>query len=363
MGRQRLHELDGLRVVACLMVLAFHFLFRGQDAHWVLDPVSPALAEWTRYGYLGVELFFMISGFVILMSARGRGAWQFVVHRAARLFPALWICACLTSGLAWYVGSAEFGVTPRQFLLNLTLLPQWFGVEFVDGAYWSLAVEVQFYLMVTLGLATGGLSNLSVVITGWLLLSTVNLLRPIYLLEQFLVVQWAPFFVAGALCYLIRADGVRARWMALLVWTYGLALLYATDPHVLQWLPLQGRPRDPLIVALLVTLFFQVLLMVSLGLWTARASRLGAWAGALTYPVYLLHQNVGYLLLRQWREDIPAFSVRLLLLFAVVVCAAHLIREHVERPLGAWLVRLERWRPARVTAGYRASPERGMLRG
>ncbi|MFD6812242.1 acyltransferase family protein, partial [Streptomyces anthocyanicus] len=89
--RGRLYVLDGLRLGAALMVVAFHYTALGAEAWdrpaWT---VFPEVSRFTSYGYLGVQLFFVISGFVICMSAWGRPLKAFFVSRVIRLYPAYW---------------------------------------------------------------------------------------------------------------------------------------------------------------------------------------------------------------------------------------------------------------------------------
>ncbi|RZA28395.1 MAG: DUF1624 domain-containing protein, partial [Lysobacteraceae bacterium] len=97
----RFHEIDYLRGFACLCVVAFHWFSRGPNLGLMPGVEFPQAEAVARYGYLGVHLFFMISGFVILMSAQGATPRSFAAARAARLYPALWVCATLTAGAAW----------------------------------------------------------------------------------------------------------------------------------------------------------------------------------------------------------------------------------------------------------------------
>ncbi|RZJ93005.1 MAG: acyltransferase, partial [Hymenobacter sp.] len=91
----RYYEIDLLRFVAAAAVVLYHFAYRGYHADH-LSPVDyPVLGQVCKYGYLGVELFFLISGYVILHSAQGKSLGQFFVSRVQRLYPAYWVACTL----------------------------------------------------------------------------------------------------------------------------------------------------------------------------------------------------------------------------------------------------------------------------
>ena len=85
MTKSRVNEIDLLRFIAALAVVFFHYTFRGYAADAMTIMPYPLLAPFSKYGYLGVELFFMISGFVILMTAANGSLRKFVVSRFVRL--------------------------------------------------------------------------------------------------------------------------------------------------------------------------------------------------------------------------------------------------------------------------------------
>lgn len=332
----RFHQIDFLRGLACLGVVAFHFLHRGQEGGWLADRTWPWLQSLASLGHLGVHLFFMISGFVILMSAEGATVRGFVASRVSRLYPAFWVGVVLTSAVAWWAGTEAFGVTPVQALVNLTMVPHWVRVEFVDGAYWSLAVELQFYLMVIALLQFGQMRRVEWWIAAWLLVSSVNAVRPMYPLEFWLDARWAPLFAAGMLFYRISRKGWSGQRYLLLLWAFGLTLWYGwsgamhaklgSEP-VMLGLPMQ--------VVLALVLFHAVFLAIVSGRLTMRASPLVHWFGVLTYPVYLLHQNIGYIALMApvaaWRA--LDFNLRVLIVLAAVVAVSWAVNRWIERPL------------------------------
>lgn len=92
----RFYEIDLLRFIAAISVVFFHYTYRGYAA----DNYSPIpfleIGHFTRYGYLGVQLFFVVSGYVILLSVQGKTLRQFFLSRITRLYPAFWVAVTLT---------------------------------------------------------------------------------------------------------------------------------------------------------------------------------------------------------------------------------------------------------------------------
>ena len=336
---QRFNEIDLLRGVACAAVVAFHYLSRGPRAEWMSQALNPWLEPVARYGYLGVHLFFVISGFVILMSAQNASTREFFASRVARLYPALWVGASLTAGTAWALADPKFSVSLPHFLANLTMLPHWFKVPYVDGAYWSLAVEVHFYLYVAMALWLGQMHRMEWLLAAWLLVSALNALRPMWPVEFWLDAKWAPLFVAGGCFFLIRTRGLTFMRTALLACSYVLAVYYAVT----------AEPTDnPWIVSGVITAIYAIFMAIAFDRWRMAPSRLTLLAGALTYPVYVVHQNFGYMVyerLRPWTGNTAAaLGVTVLL----VLAAGWLIHRYVEMTAGP---RLRRW----ISRGPRAA--------
>lgn len=117
--KPRFRLLDGLRIFAALAVVLYHFTAR-ENPYWghpVLD-VFPDFAPVAAFGALGVQLFFIISGFVILMSASGRSIGDYVASRAGRLLPGYWAGVLLTGGLLLVVWPEAEDISITQVLAN-----------------------------------------------------------------------------------------------------------------------------------------------------------------------------------------------------------------------------------------------------
>jgi peptidoglycan/LPS O-acetylase OafA/YrhL len=329
-----LPALDGLRPACALAVAGYHYA-----VSWRLDGVHPPayhLPSASRvliYGFLGVEVFFLISGFVIGMSAWDRTPRQFAAARIARLFPAFWACVLLTT-LVVTVLPVGTGVpvagTPalRDVAVNLTMLAEPLGVPLVDTVYWTLWSELRFYLLFGLLVAWGPTyRRVAGFCTGWLVAAAF---APAWA-APVVMPEFAPYFVIGVALCLARRHGATP-WLAVLVvggWLLALPRIAARVADLRPGFPV---PVAPAVVILTVAI--AVLTAVALGATDRWEVRWTATAGALTYPFYLLHQRIGYSLIRTAHEHtgLPAW---LLLSGAVAVLlgVAWAVHRYVERPL------------------------------
>lgn len=143
--------LDVVRFWAALSVTVYHLGFWWWEK--ATDPVGGGLkasldgiAPFVSSGWVGVPVFFILSGFVIAFSAEGRPVKQFVIGRASRLYPAVWICAPITAAVI----AMDPGLW-QKLGASLVLWP--FG-PWVSAVYWTLAVEIEFYFIVALALSS-----------------------------------------------------------------------------------------------------------------------------------------------------------------------------------------------------------------
>lgn len=141
----RLHFIDGLRGIAASAVMLFHFNERVREPWW---------GEPFRYGYLGVAIFFVLSGFVICMSVGDRrvGAGflgRFALRRSVRLDILYWVSIAAT--IAVGVLGRDYGVNQEpisvpQVAAHLFYLQNILGYDALSPIYWTLCYEIQFYL-------------------------------------------------------------------------------------------------------------------------------------------------------------------------------------------------------------------------
>ncbi|GIG61249.1 acyltransferase [Longispora fulva] len=327
---RRLHELDLLRIGAAVAVVVFHYTFSGwMQGH---SPARfPGLGQVSRYGYLGVDLFFVISGFVVSLSAWGRPARGFVVSRIVRLYPAFWVAVTLTALVS--VASGRFRVGFGQYLANLTMLNPVAGIANIDVVYWTLWAEIRFYLLVFV-LAVVGLTRRRVLLALWAWLA-VTAATQLGLLPGFVDLlgqsTFAHYFVAGMALGVIHRSGMTWELGVILALCWGNALYRGAGFAA----GVGERYRtgfSTVVVCAVITAIFVVMILVAL----RRTESLGrpwmAHAGALTYPLYLAHAHLGFVVLAWLGPTVNRYVLVVGLMVAMGVVAWG-IHAWVERPV------------------------------
>jgi len=325
---RRLELLDLLRFFAALMVVVFHWFFNGINNGKVTSIEFTAVAPFAVYGFFGVHLFFLISGFVISQSANGKSAGQFFVSRGVRLFPAYWAAMIATTIVVSVWGNAAMKVTPLQFLANVTMVPNLFGQPFIDGVYWTLVIELSFYALVFLVLLLGLGRFLDRLFPIWgVLMLAVAVLLPSLSTLPYLGGYYA-FFASGAIMATIQRSGFSAMRLIGLAAAGATALLF-----VFRQLPefnyAHAFRASTTIVLALILLFFVAIAL----LWIPRVARLripfSRPVSDLTYPIYLLHAHIGYTVLNQVASQADAGLVYAAMFVGLFV-AAWLLHQVIE---------------------------------
>jgi peptidoglycan/LPS O-acetylase OafA/YrhL len=222
-AKKRINEIDLLRFFAVIAVVFFHYAFRGYTADKMSVMPYP-LAPIAKYGYFGVHLFFMISGFVILMTASSGNLRRFIVSRVARLYPAFWVCCTITFAITMLIGAPRYTASVSQYLINMTMLSGFVSVKSIDGVYWSLFVELRFYALVGLIMLIGKINKAQLFLAVWLVICITLDVLNITKMRYLLIVDYAAFFIAGATFFLIWSKGLSPQRIAMIFGSLGLAL-------------------------------------------------------------------------------------------------------------------------------------------
>jgi peptidoglycan/LPS O-acetylase OafA/YrhL len=347
--RDRAPELDLLRFVAASLVVVYHYAYRPAVSGVVDTLVYGGLQDFAAYGYLGVQLFFLISGFVIVWSAAGRRPAQFLRSRFLRLYPMFWVGVALTMVAVWLGDVRPELFNARVILANLTLLPAYFDAPMVDGVYWTLAIELKFYLLIFFAMVLRQMPHIERWMYVWLAACVGLSVWPVAPLTSIAMLPHGFFFVGGAICYFIRVSGLdRTRVAALLVAAAGSAYHAVLGRGDFTF---ETQVADPAIVAVLIVAFYGAMLSVAMR-WV-KLSRPGLWMmlGALTYPLYLLHNMLGRVIMWELESHTGPWA-RLFIVTAIVYMLAWACARWIEPATrDAIAALLDRWRRPRQVPG------------
>lgn len=333
----RLALLDGLRFLAAILVLLYHYT-AWRHEFWgtaMAKDAWPALSKFTLYGNMGVQLFFIISGFVILLSAYGKSAGRFVGSRVARLYPAYWVAVLATGFLVivvWPAMGAGRGI--KELLGNLTMFHPLMGMRHIDGVYWTLWVELRFYLVILALILLRALTirGIAVFATVWPLLGLGTQLAGQDAAAHRLMAEYAPLFAGGMMLFMIYRFGhSKLRW-TILGLNVVLAAYFTGLKAPVEAMELVGYDVEPWIFWLIVAGLFAAVAALCLTPLRKLQWKFLGLAGALTYPVYLLHQVWGWWLIDQLNPTLGKY-LTLPIVMGIVFLAAYLVHRFVERPL------------------------------
>ena len=343
------YGLDAIRFLCSVMVCVFHLTWHNSE-----------MVKTAPFGWIGVQIFFVISGVVIAGSAVNATTAQFIKRRFLRLYPAAWIAAAINFGLLLCVPRTiydDLGIwvvpTVPALLHSLALL----GTTFLASAYWTLPIELSFYGLVLLSVYGGGVERLKYV-------------------GQFLIVVGAPYLI---LLFFSNIGIFNTPWLDLGYGPRNMLLLrhgVYFSIGIYFWLITSGQTFKSIDKFLLVIAMIAALLEIyvrgaqTIGNYATAAqvqltlSHLVTWAiaifafltgciflsirhatmwvplpvvanclrtlGLATYPFYLIHEVVGGFVLSRALAQGFSYQTGVVAAVSVVVTAACLIALYAE---------------------------------
>lgn len=362
MKRNQIVGLDLIRFMAAMAVVIFHFTY------WIWAPDSSTPKRITggmfefrtlnlAWGWIGVQVFFVISGFVIAYSAASASSAGFLRSRILRLAPAAWICATITLAVVVMVRDTTLADALMRYARSVLFVPVG---PWIDGVYWTLGIEIVFYALVLALISLRrlhwleGVSGLMAAVSavfwmGWLI--RPDLLAPLAdaRLTALLLIRHGGEFSLGVVLWLILFQG--ATWRRMLI--VGVAVLAssieisAAAGAFAARAGVAAAPLPPLtfwalsVAALCAAVIFNDAFHRLLRGRTQTIRHLGL----ATYPLYLVHQLVGAALMAAFKHiGLPSLACVILAIACVVgfaLLVAIWLEPPVKRMLGDGLMRIE----------------------
>lgn len=333
----RQNELDLLRVIAALSIFIFHYT----DSFNYVSRIVPGnfdIGIYFRYGYMGVPLFFVISGYVVTMTAMNKSFTEFAISRITRLYPVFWL-SCIIAFLLPRVFPDVPMFLPwpsiKMLLVNLTMIPSVFGKQMINPVFWSLLEEVHFYLLISAIIIFKLWDRLLPVLSCWLIIyimvGVLGYFRPDEKVG-ILVPKHSLYFIAGILFYLVKIN-YTTKWklntFLLVIFTLCLINSFYIAKYTNQIYKSENAVSTYGFCLINLCVFF-LFFLIAQGKFSIKSNNVLRVLGDVTYPFYLLHlYGLGlYWLLR----DKVQSQMLLILLLIITFCFSYAVSRYFEKP-------------------------------
>ncbi len=302
-SKSRLEVLDSFRAIAAMAVLLFHTTFNF------------------NFGRYGVQLFFIISGFVIFKTVESaKTAKEFVIKRFFRLYPAYWIAIIITTIFVNLYSTSKH-VSVKEFLFNLTMFQEHFKVDNVDWSYWSLTPELFFYFYMTVLIFFNATKYIFPTCIVWLTIVLCNYFFKIedhFIWIKFFNIRHGQLFIAGIMFYRIFTKKGNVLYNYIMI---GLTFITSMLVYTAQY-----NLRD---IAIIIPLCYTLFILFIYGKLNFLKFKPLVFIGSISYPLYLIHQRIAFTIKENYDyTSNPILVILLILTFIVVAYFIHLLIEN-----------------------------------
>lgn len=328
----RYPELDSLRGIAVLVVLFHHYIYDYDYYFNLLTNTTEFsfyrfLQNVLSYGYLGVHLFFIISGFVIYMTLeRSKNTLDFVISRISRLYPAYWIAIFITISFLQFLPTPTIGnYSTKEILINMTMLQGFVKIRNVDQVYWTLKLELIFYVIMYVIFISKKLNKIVPICVGWLLLSLCSIYITLPLkkfIDVLLIVEFAPLFIAGILFYKVKQEKNTSTLIRLLI--------LSTFIVETIWM-VKLKDADIISVSVLGVIYL-IFFVFSTNSLRFLNNKILLFFGSISYSLYLVHNVVGYAIIYRLRETTDNKIIYILVPTVISIVIAYALSILIEKP-------------------------------
>ena len=217
-----------------------------------------------------------------------------------------------------YIGPEKLSRDWFELLINISMVSQLFGVKFIDGVYWSLIPELFFYGLVFFILQFNLKKKIYIIVFIWLLFSAIHVIYPIKHIGYLLNLEYGVFFISGIMFYFIykKENSIKEHFIILL--SSGVYFIGNLSYEII-------------IVLVIVYTLFYLFVFEKLN-WIALPSLL--FIGKISYPLYLVHQYIGYSVINILVNlNFTNQAILIITPLTVSIVLAWFLMEFLEKPL------------------------------
>jgi peptidoglycan/LPS O-acetylase OafA/YrhL len=322
-----INSIDFLRAIAAVAVCIFHL------ANGYLHAGNP-IFDIFKEGHLGVEVFFVITGFLVPYSLfrKGyemtKGFWQYMLDRVLRLHPA-YLAAVAICILQEYIGTffgRSFWVQWQDVFWHLFYLPPYVGRPWLLILFWTLAIQFQFYIL--FGLLYYFFMHPQKYVR---ILVIVTFMALNFFLDDLKYNNYLPYYMVIFIPGILLFQKQQGLWTTWEFW-----LLLAIDCYILYDQRFESLLRPA-----------AVLFAICIILYTNINQPIWKWLGMISYALYLIHLPVGWsfmAVIQRYTQSELYLSLALLIAVGISIGLAYLFYLFIEKPSQEWAKQiLKRW--------------------
>lgn len=327
--------IDIIRGLSAIFIVLYHYTCRFIETTEM--NVSFNEDNWPfrlSWGYGAISTFFILSGFLTSKlyfsnsnEKRFKISLKYLVNRFFRLYPTFWVCVTLTT-MCLICSQSDLAINLKDFILNFTMIPKVFNVSYIDGAYWTMQMEFFFSLILGGSLLIRQIKTRTYVLYIWISACIIyNALGIVYggliwkLFRLIFMPSFASCFIAGlALFHMLQDFSTNKKFIGLLILTV-----------VNQIISSSGLVNDMFFILTIILLSaYKQLDKVLVS--SNPLIKILIFLASISYPLYLIHQMVGFTILR-WLLNLGITSEILIIVpIAISIAIAFLIHRFVELP-------------------------------
>lgn len=295
--------IDILRFISSLGVMLYHYFGKSINTE-----TTNYFAFFIKHGGLGVQLFFIISGLVIYFSIN-KDIKGFISSRFSRIYPIFWIL-CSFTYIFTTVFTPDSSLPFLKFLRNLLIIGVTKVQDSVDGSYWSLTIELLFYAYICSFVYIFKKERLELFYTGWLLasLALFSLNNFDGMIAKILLIRYAPYFIFGGILGLCINEWKKVSKYVLMRRSLLMAISMFSIVYMshklnnetssgLNSFGVYDKPSTVYVLSFF--LIVTIAAIISLRIKNIRLIKVSKMLGGITYPLYLVHQKVGEIIIEK----------------------------------------------------------------
>lgn len=324
--------LDWIRAISGIMVVIYHYTIRYEQLFGHIQPYSFSL----QYGSYGVLTFFVLSGYLTIRSIDKTEPTVFVNKRFFRLYPAFCVSLIITM-ISTTLFLPELAVGIKDFFLNFTMVPLLFRANYVDGAYWTLLCEISFYFVVFIICIFKLQKHTIKIIYVWFFFQLCILMLPsngaFLLIRKVNDLLYFHCFVIGTIIALLEKRLLLVK-NQLYFSDFGIIAILIFSVSI-QFIGHEISSGLFLIIAT-VLISMSVVLYDGGVLPSTKVSILFrplVWVATISYPMYLLHQNIGFCIIKNMESFGFTSEIYIIIPFVLILLMSWLIHTYVEKPI------------------------------